>query len=102
MSSAWLPARGLRKGCSTFHSSTFTTRRRTVMRHLGEARAAASGSYVGVKYRWIPGNAFVGTGTREINCREVKEVRVFYLFVDDTTIVGIKEEKDTALNAMKK
>ena len=40
MSSAWVPARGLREGCSTFHI-LFNIYHQAVMRQAGEARAAA-------------------------------------------------------------
>ena len=68
----------------------------------GEARAATWESEVGVKWRWIPGSSFAGTGTWERNGSEAKEVRFQELYnADDTTIVGTKEELDGGVNATK-
>ena len=69
---------------------------------VGEARAAAWVSEVGVEWRWIPGSSFAGTGTWERSGSEAKEVRFReLLFADDATIVGTKEEMDGGVNAMK-
>ena len=91
MSSAWLPARGLREGCST-SPILFN-----IYHQAGEARAAAWEAEVGVEWRWIPGSSFAGTGTWERNGSEAKEVQ----FADDATIVGTKQEMDLGVNAMK-
>ena len=57
---------------------------------------------MGVEWRWIPGCLFAGTGTWERSGSEAKEVRFReLLLVDDTTIVGTKEEMDGGVNAMK-
>ena len=64
MSSAWLPARGLREVCST-SPILFNIYHQAVLRQAGEARAAAWVSEVGVEWRWIPGSSFAGTGTWE-------------------------------------
>ena len=57
---------------------------------------------MGVEWRWIPGSSFAGTGTWERNWSEAKEVCFRrLLFVDDTTIVGTKEEMDGGVNTMK-
>ena len=57
---------------------------------------------MGVKWKWIPGSSFAGTGTWERNGSEAKEVWFQeLLFVDDTTIVGTKEEMDGGVSAMK-
>ena len=94
MSSAWLPARGLREGCST-SPILFNTYHQAVLRQAGEARAAAWESEVGDEWRCIPGSSFAGTGTWERNGSEAKEVRLRkLLFATDTTIVGTKEEMD--------
>ena len=57
---------------------------------------------MGVEWRWISGSSFAGTGTWERNGSEAKEVCFRrLLFVDDTTIVGTKEEMDGRVNTMK-
>ena len=72
------------------------------MRQAWEARASAWGSEVGIKWRWISGSSFAGTGTWERNGSEAKEVRFReLLFANDTTIVGTKEEMDGGVIAMK-
>ena len=87
-SSAWLPARGLREGCST-SPILFNIYHQAVLKQAGEARAVAWESEVGVELRWIPGSSFAGTGTWEMNGSEAKEVRFReLLFADDATIVG--------------
>ena len=63
MSSAWcLVGRGLREGCST-SPILCNIYHQAVMRQAGEARAGASESEVGVKWRWIPDSTFLRTGT---------------------------------------
>ena len=73
MSSAWVPARGLREGCST-SPILFNIYHQAVLRQAGEARAAAWASEVGVEWRWIPGSSFAGTGTWRRSGSEVKDV----------------------------
>ena len=95
MSSAWVPARGLRKGRST-SPILFNIYHQVVL------RIAAWESEVGVEWRWIPGSLFAGTGTWERNVSETRAVRFReLLYADDTTIVGTKEEMDGGVNAMK-
>ena len=55
MSFAWLPARGLREGCST-SPILFNIYHQAVLRQAGEARAAAWVSEVRVEWRWMPGS----------------------------------------------
>ena len=58
---------------------------------------------MGVEWIWIPGSSFVGTGTWERNGSEAKEVWIWeLLFVDDITIVVMKEEMDGRVNVMGK
>ena len=60
------------------------------------------GSEVGVERRWILGSLFAGTGTWERNGSEAKEVLFLkLLFADDTAIVGMQEEMNGGMNAMK-
>ena len=104
MSSAWLPSRGLREGCSTPPPPPFLFNiyHQAVLRQVGEAMAAAWESEVGIKWRWIPGSSFAVTSKWERNGSEAKEVRFQeLLFANDTTIVGKKEEIDGGVNAMK-
>ena len=99
MSSAWLPTRGLREGCS-ISSILFNIYHQAVLRQAGEARAAAWVSEVGGEVRWIPGIRLRGQGPGHGS--EAKEVRFReLLFADDTTIVGTKEEMGGGANAMK-
>ena len=102
MSSAWLPGRGLRQGCST-SPILFNIYHKVVLRQAGRLgrlpgnlRWGSNGDgYQGIRLRGQ-------VGTWERNGSEVKEIRFReLLFADDTTIVGTKEEMDGGVNAMK-
>ena len=100
MSEAWLPARGLREGCST-SPILFNVYHQAVMR-LAEERRDEVSDRPGVEWRWIPGSSFAGNRVWEKGCTEAKSVWITSaLFADDTTIVGTKGELDEGVNAIK-
>jgi hypothetical protein len=100
MSEAWLPARGLREGCST-SPVLFNVYHQAVMRQAEEQRERENGR-VGVKWKWIPGGSFAGESSWERGCTEAKSVRITSaLFADDTTIVGVKGEIEEGVRVVK-
>ena len=99
VSDTWMPARGLREGCST-SPILFNVYHQAVMRQAEERRRREGD--IGVAWRWVPGGSFAGTGVWEKGGAEVKSVRVSsVLFADDTTIVGMGNEIDEGVNAVK-
>ena len=60
MSDAWMPARGLREGCST-SPILFNVYHQAVMRQA-EARRHEQNGDVGVTPRLVPGGSFAGSG----------------------------------------
>ena len=58
MSDVWMPARGLREGCST-SPILFNVYHQAVMRQAEEARREGSGD-PGVGWSWLPGGSFAG------------------------------------------
>ena len=100
MSESWMPARGLREGCST-SPILFNVYHQAVMRQAEARRQEQSGD-VGVPWRWVPGGSFAGARVWEKGGRECKSVRMSCgLFADDTTIVGMSGELDEGVRAMK-
>ena len=101
MSDEWMPARGLREGCST-SPILFNVYHQAVMRQAEEARRERS-SDPGVRWRWLPGGSFAGGKVWERGGKECKSVRMTSaLFADDTTIVGMSDEIDEGVNEMKR
>ena len=100
MSESWMPARGLREGCST-SPILFNVYHQAVMRQADARRHEQSGD-VGVPWRWVPGGSFAGARVWERGGRECKSVRVSScLFADDTTIVGMSGELDEGVRVIK-
>ena len=100
MSEAWVPARGLREGCST-SPILFNIYHQAVMRQADAWRAEQGGD-VGVPWRWVPGGSFAGSGVWEKGGAECKSVRLgSALFADDTTVVGMSGEIERGTNGMK-
>ena len=100
MSDAWMPARGLREGCST-SPILFNVYHQAVMRQAEEARRERS-SDPGVGWKWLPGGSFAGGKVWEKGGKECKSVRMTCgLFADDTTIVGMSGEIDQGVRAVK-
>ena len=57
---------------------------------------------MGVTWRWIPGGTFAGVKVWENGSAEAKRVRVSsVLFADDTTIVGMEDEMNEGVRAVK-
>ena len=101
MSEAWVPARGLREGCST-SPILFNVYHQAVMR-MAEKQRERSNEKVGVVWKWIPGGAFAGASSWEKGCTEAVNVRITSaLFADDTTIVGTKGELDEGVRVIKR
>lgn len=100
MSDVWLPARGLKEGCST-SPILFNVYHQAVMRQAEAERRRRRGE-VGVTWRWVPGSAFAGASRWEKGSSEAVSVRVSSaLFADDTTIVGLKGEMNEGVRAVK-
>ena len=100
MSTAWLPARGLREGCST-SPILFNIYHQAVMRQAGEARVANERD-VGVEWKWVPGSTFAGKARWEKGSTEGVSVRISeLLFADDTTLVGEWREMESGANEVK-
>ena len=100
MSEEWMPARGLREGCST-SPILFNVYHQAVMRQAEEARREGSGD-PGVGWRWLPGGSFAGERVWERGGKECKSVKMTCaLFADDTTIVGMSGEIDEGVRAIK-
>jgi len=74
VSDGWLPARGLREGCST-SPILFNVFHQAVMRQAEERRRMRGGA-TGVKWRWVPGSSFAGVSNWEKGSTEVKDVVV--------------------------
>ena len=100
MSEAWVPARGLREGCST-SPILFNLYHQAVMRQADAWRAEQGGD-VGVPWRWVPGGSFAGGRVWERGGAECRSVRLrCALFADDTTVVGMSDEIERGTNGMK-
>ena len=100
MSDAWMPARGLREGCST-SPILFNVFHQAVMRQAEETRGERSEG-VGVGWKWLPGGSFAGGKVWERGGKECKRVSLTCaLFADDTTIVGMSGEIDEGVRAVK-
>ena len=100
MSEEWMPARGLREGCST-SPILFNVYHQAVMRQAEEARREGNGD-PGVGWRWLPGGSFAGERVWERGGKECKSVKMTCaLFADDTTIVGMSGEIDEGVRAIK-
>ena len=100
MSETWMPARGLREGCST-SPILFNVYHQAVMRQAEASRREQNGD-VGVAWRWVPGGSFAGGKVWERGGRECKTVQMSCgLFADDTTIVGMSGELDEGVRVVK-
>ena len=73
MSDAWMPARGLRKGCAT-SLILFNVYHQAFMRQAKEARSGGSDE-PGVVWKWVPGGSFAGGKVWEKGGKECKSVR---------------------------
>ena len=101
MSDVWMPARGLREGCST-SPILFNVYHQAVMRQAEEARRGMSVD-PGVGWKWLPGGSFAGGKVWEKGGKECKSVRLTCaLFADDTTIVGMSGEIDEGVREVKR
>ena len=106
MSSAWEPARGLREDCSS-SPILFNIYHQAVMRQTGkqkhtQARAAACVSEWGLNGDGYQVVRLRGQAHGRGNRSEAKEVQFHeLLFADDTSIVGMKEEMDGRVIAIK-
>ena len=99
-SDVWMPARGLREGCST-SPILFNVYHQAVMRQAEEARREGSGD-PGVGWSWLPGGSFAGGKVLERGGKECKSVKMTCaLFADDTTIVGMSGEIDEGVRVVK-
>ncbi|KAI8486755.1 hypothetical protein Bbelb_355030 [Branchiostoma belcheri] len=100
MSEPWVPARGLREGCST-SPILFNIYHQAVMRQ-GEEERRKRGGEVGVPWRWVPGGSFAGNRVWEKGGTEVKSVKVpSALFADDTSILGMSDEIEAGVTTVK-
>ena len=99
MSETWMPARGLREGCST-SPVLFNVYHQAVMRQVEEARGARGST--GVGWKGVPGGTFAGTKVWEHGGAEAVSVSVTtVLFADDTTLLGKKGEMDEDVRVAK-
>ena len=99
MSEGWIPARGLREGCST-SPILFNIFHQAVMRQATERREIRN--EVGITWKWIPGSSFAGTGIWEKGSAEAKRVQIKdVLFADDTTVLDKKGEINEGVRVTK-
>ena len=99
-SEGWMPARGLREGCST-SPILFNIYHQAVMRQA-ETERREGREEIGIAFRWIPGGSFAGGKSWERGCSEAKRTMVStILFADDTTIVGEKREIEEGVRRVK-
>ena len=71
------------------------------MRQAEEERRR-DGREVGVRWRWMPGGSFAGTGVWERESTETKMVKITScLFADDTTIIGVGGEMEESVRRVK-
>ena len=100
LSDGWMPARGLREGCST-SPILFNIFHQAVMRQAKEKRNNGN-EEVGVTWNWMPGSSFAGAAIWENRSGETKKVNLSdLLFADDTTIVGKKKEMEAGVKKVK-
>ena len=101
MSEEWRPVRGLREGCAT-SPVLFNIYHQAVMRQAEEERVREGGEEVGIRWNWMPGSSFAGTGVWEKGSSEAKGVTITSaLFADDTTIIGRKRELEGGVEKVK-
>ena len=73
-----------------------------MIRQAEEARQIAGGDTVGIRWKWIPGGSFAGTGKWEKGCSEAKSMTITSsLFADDTTIIGERGELEVGVRKIK-
>jgi hypothetical protein len=101
VSESWVPARGLREGCST-SPILFNVYHQAVMRQAEVARRSG-GEEVGVTWRWMPRGSFAEeSACQKGSCECVRMEVSLALFADDTTIVGVKSEIENGVRTVKK
>ena len=101
MSEEWRPERGLREGCAT-SPIMFNIYHQAVMRQAEEERLRLGGEEVGIRWKWMPGSSFAGTGVWEKGSSEAKGITITSaLFADDTTIIGRKREMEMGVEKVK-
>ena len=99
MSEPWMPARGLREGCST-SPILFNIYHQAVMRRVEEVREAQGSE--GIGWKWMPGGSFAGGKTWERGGTETVRVTLSSaLFADDTSLIGMKGEMDEVVRMAK-
>ena len=99
MSETWMPARGLREGCST-SPILFNVYHQAVMRQVEEARRVRGSE--GIVWKWVPGGSFAGERVWERGGAEAVSVELTTaLFADDTNGLGKKGEMDENVREMK-
>ena len=100
MSDVWTPASGLRKGCST-SPTLLNMYHQAVMRQAEEVRGE-QGAEVGVCWRRLLSESFAVWKVWEKGVGEGKIVKMACaLFADNTTRVGMRDETDYGIRAVK-
>ena len=99
MSETWMPARGLREGCST-SPILFNVYHQAVMRQVEEARRVRGSE--GLVWKWVPGGSFAGEKVWEKGGAEAVSVELTTaLFADDTNALGKKGKMNENVREMK-
>ena len=99
MSETWMPARGLRQGCSTL-PVLFNVYHQAVMKEVEEARKAQGSE--GVVWKWVPGGSFAGAKVWEHGGAEaISDSVSTALFADDTNLLGKKGDVDEDVRVAK-